>query len=274
MGFSLKGALTGGLLAGGAGALMGGAGGGLFGSQPTQQTTTQVNDPWSGIQPFLNGPGGIYPAAQQLYQSNAPTVAGFSPEQEAAFGLQTQRALSGSPLNFAAQQQNLSTINGDYLYGNPGFNAAYQAAANKIIPQVDSAFASGGRYGSGLAETAKAGALGDAFAGLYNAERGRQQNAVSMAPNLAAQDYFDYSQLADVGAQRQALAQQQLDSPFTRLQRYASVIQPGAGIGGTSTQTSPLYKNRLSGALGGALVGSQVGGPWGALIGGGLGLLA
>ena len=57
-------------------------------------------------------------------------------------------------------------LQGDYLHGGQGFNEAMDAAANDIQPRVQGAFNSAGRLNSGLAQTAMAGELSDAFAGL------------------------------------------------------------------------------------------------------------
>jgi hypothetical protein len=57
---------------------------------------------------------------------------------------------------------------------------------------------------------------------------------------------------------------------WDNLTRYASIISPGAGIGGTSTTLQPYYTNPLAGALGGALAGAQIAGMTG-LMGTGAG---
>jgi len=89
---------------------MGGKGGG-------SETSTQTNEPWAGVQPYLtdylkrgkevtNRPYNFY---------NGDTVAGFAPEQEMGFNLGTQRALAGSPTLNAANNQITDTLNGNYL---------------------------------------------------------------------------------------------------------------------------------------------------------------
>jgi len=199
------------------------------------------------------------------------TFAGFAPEQEQALNLQTQRALSGSPVTQAAQGNLASTLRGDFLAGGPGFDAAFQAASNRIIPQVSSAFGRAGRTGSGLARTAMTSALGDAFAGLFGQERGRQLQAASLAPTLASQDFLNINALADVGRQRQAMEQQSIneamarhDFPFQQLMRETGLITsliPGAG----GVQRTPTTQNRAAGILGGALAGGALLGEGGAL---------
>lgn len=68
-----------------------------------------------------------------------------------------------------------------------------------------------------------------------------------------------------------------LDAPnqynWQNLNRYASIIQPGSGIGGSSTTTAPSNTNSGASLLGGAMAGAQLGGllgvgsGWGALGG-------
>lgn len=66
---------------------------------------------------------------------------------------------------------------------------------------------------------------------------------------------------------------------WSNLGNYASIVSPGAGIGGTST-LSGGGSNPIAGGLGGALAGGAIGnslggmGGYGAAIGGGLGLLS
>lgn len=113
--------------------------------------------------------------------------------------------------------------------------------------------------------------------------QGQQRLALTgMTPQLAAQDYADINALQGVGAQVEDLsgrymednaarwdysqnaAQQNLDSYLQRIN--------GAYPGGSSTSSTPVHRNRAAGAVGGAMTGAAFG-PWGALIGGGLGAL-
>lgn len=236
----------------------------MGGGGPQDQTQTTNNAPWSVQQPYLQQG---FSEAQRLYNSGPSTVVPFSNETNQALQMQAQRAQNGSPLVGAAQNSLQNTLNGNYLFGGPGFNAAFQAAANKINPMVSSQFSGAGRLHSGLADVARTQALGDAFAGLYGQERNNQMQAASMAPQLAQQDYADINALRDVGSQREQLAQQYANEPYNRLQQYQQSIM--GNYGGTSTTTQPIYRNPLSGALGGAMAGASVGGLPGA-IGGGL----
>lgn len=286
-------------------------GGGKKGGSDTQTVTTQPPAYLQGAQrnlldqsrQYFGGPatsesgggkfGGVLgggralpaePGTAEFFPGQ--TFAGFAPEQEEALGLQAARARAGSGVSRSAQDLASSTLRGDFLTGGPGFDAAYQAAANRIIPQVSSTFGRAGRTGSGLAQTAQTQALGDAFANLYGQERGRQLTAAALSPQLAAQDYADIGALSQVGAQRQGLEQQSIneamarhDFPYQQLVRQANLlgaITPGAG----SVQEVPLQRNVGAGILGGALVGGGLAGeggplagvlpPWLSALGGGL----
>jgi hypothetical protein len=277
-----------------------GGGGSSSGSQTT--TTVQKADPWSGQQPYLSD---VFSQAQnQYYDKSTPsyypnsTVVPFSPQTQQALDLQQNRALNGSPVETAANQQLTDTLNGNYLYGGSGFNAAYNAAANQIIPQVNSMFNNSGRTNSGLAQTAMTQALSDAFAGQYGNERENQMRAEAFAPTAINQDYTDISKLADVGSQNEELSSENLQDainrynfaqnlPAAKLQEYNSLIQGTYGGTTNGEATSPLYRgNSASGILGGALggaglasklgasaAGAGIAGPWGlalGAIGGGL----
>lgn len=93
----------------------------------------------------------------------------------------------GQPLLGAAQEQLQSTLQGDFLTGGPGFDAAFQAARNQILPDVRSRFALAGRTGSGLAQAAETQALADAFAGLVERERNRQITGLGLVSPLLQQ---------------------------------------------------------------------------------------
>ena len=177
------------------------------GSKPASySTTTQSSAPWSGQQEYLttgfqrarddilNKPTEFYPNS---------TVVPFSPTSEQALGLQEQRALAGSPVVQAAQQQVQGTAQGDYLNANPYLTQAITNATQPVIerfqedivPSIQSAYSSAGRYGSGLQargeERAAQAALDQASKIAtdmsyrnYGDERGRQLQSAALAPQL------------------------------------------------------------------------------------------
>jgi len=240
---------------------------GLFDSGGTV-TTTQQSAPWSGQSPYLEW---LYGQAQNLPQQQyfpGSTVVPQSPETLQALNLQSQRALSGSPVQTAGQNMLAGTLQGDYLYGGPGFNAAFDAAQRRITPAVQGQFEGAGRFGGGLAQEAETSALSDAFAGLYGQERNRQMQGLSQVPAMAALDYADIGALSNVGQQREAFAGQQLadqmnrwnfaqQSPYQQLEAQSNVIQAGYP-GGTKSTENPYFNDVLGSLLGGALTGAGI----------------
>ena len=196
-----------------------------------------------------------------------------------------------------------STLSGSFLGPNPyltqalqpGFTQATQSYQD-AINQMRSRASAAGRYGTNealMSQEARAqGALANALtsqagqlayqnygderarqmsalglgANLYEQERARQQAAIGAAPGMAAQDYTDIAQLAQVGQtaeqyQQAALAdaiqkfnyQQQM--PYMNLQNFLSSAY-GSPAGMQTIQ--PSYSNPLAGALGAALAGKAL----------------
>lgn len=273
-------------------------------------TTVQKADPWSGVQPFLTE---AFQDASNLYNTNqlsalpymGNTVAPFSRDTQSALDFTRQRALQGSPLIGAAQQQALQTSRGDYLSGgNPylqnaisaSFRPTIEAFRDSLLPSIEARAAQSGRFGSGAmadqvgkAQDTLARNLSEqsvrAFAQNYENERGRQQQSLLLAPQLAAEDYKDAERLAAVGdiqdQRQQALINEQIarfeatrDAPYNTLSRYLTLLGSGPGGLGTSTatQSGGSRSNPLLGGLGGAAAGYSLGGPIGAGIGGLIGL--
>jgi hypothetical protein len=236
------------------------------------QNVTNSSAPWAGQQKYLTN---VFTRAQA--QSNIPqtffpnqTYASFSPQTEQALNLTEQRALAGSPVQNAANQQLQATLNGDFLHGGAGFNAALDAARNRILPDIQSRYSRGGRYGSGLGREAEARALADSFAAQYGNERENQLRAMFFAPQAAASDYRDMNALAGVGAQREGQAQSSIDEamsrhnfgqqePVDRLRQYRELIDGNFG-NQQQSQTTGFRGNRGAGILGGALAGGQLAG--------------
>jgi len=243
------------------------------GGQPST-TTVQKSDPWSGQQGYLTkgfqrAQSDILDQPRTFYEGS--TVVPYSEETEAALDLTSQRALLGSPLINQAQNQLTSTMSGDYLYGGDAFNQAVDAATRRALPAVDSQFALGGRYGSGLAQEAQARAVGDIFANQYQQERTNQLRGMLFAPQMAEQDYADFGKLAAVGAQREALTQEQIGEDIARhdfdqmeeqnrLADYMNLIQGTYGGTQSSTSMGPATsRNTGAGILGGAATGASIG---------------
>jgi hypothetical protein len=205
--------------------------------------------------------------ARELYDQGQPelypenTTIPFSQQTEDSLQGMETLARSAFGVDPAMTEYN-RTLGGDYLAGGPGFNAAYQAASDTIVPQVQSAFARSGRTNSGLAQEAQTRALGNAFASLYDNERNRQQGALGMAPGMANLAYQPAAQLLNVGRAREEQAGRDLaekigryeyeqQAPYTNLDQFLNRVQGVAPFSGsTSIQTNPLYTNRAASMLG------------------------
>ena len=241
-------------------------GGGGGGGKSTQ-TTQQQLDPT--VRPFVEY--GLQ-EAKGLYQTPGPAYYPYqtyvSPSAQTQQALQAaqNRATAGSPLVPAAQQQLQNTIQGQFLGNNPFLNQAMSGAASAAtqayqdaIQGTRSGAAKAGRYGStamfdqqSRAQQNLANALSQEAGRLmyqnYAAERGAQQAAIQQAPQMAASDYFDISQLQQVGKTAEDYQQAALDAdiaryeyganlPYTKLQSYLSAAY-GAPMGQVTTASS------------------------------------
>lgn len=278
---------------------------GLFGGSDDQKTTT-TSQPWKPLQqPLQSG----YQNLEQTWKGGAPnyypgqTVAPQNQWTQNALQAQAGRAMQGSPLNAAAQGNLTSTLQGDFLgAGNPYFQNALNAAIRPIqqqyeqtvMPGLDSTFSAAGRYGSGAHQNAAntgyqnyMTAIGDTAGNMayqnYGDERQRQMQGMAMAPGLANQDYYDINQLGASGSAMDQYNQQLINADIARhdynqnknfdwTSKYLGVLT-GNPYGSQTTTAQQPSANPFTSALGGAGLGYQLGGPWGALAGGGLGLL-
>ncbi len=175
--------------------------GGSSGSDKT--TTKQVAEPWAPQAPYLKY--GM-DEATRLYQMAGPqyypgsTVAGFSPTQQQAQQLGTQRALNGSQTmqNAEGFSNNVlgggfggdagakgfanasmygafggdagargyvnDVMGGKYLNSDPYSDQVFQNIQQQVTPAVNSQFMGSGRYGSNLHADTQTRALTEAYA--------------------------------------------------------------------------------------------------------------
>lgn len=238
----------------------GGGGGG------SSQTQNQL-DPT--VRPFVEY--GLQ-EAKGLYQTTSPeyyagqTYISPSAQTTSALNLAQQRALAGNPLLPAAQQQQQDVISGQYLNANPYFNQAIagagQAATQTYYDALNAATSGAsraGRYGSNVMQEQQnraantfANTLANKYGELaysnYGAERARQEAAAAQAPTLAAADYADIQQLANVGKMGEQYQQTALQAdidrfnfeqnkPYQKLSAYLGAAY-GAPTGTVSTTQS------------------------------------
>ena len=236
-------------------------GGGSSGG--TTSTSTEVK-PYAPAEPALNQ---ILSEAGTIY-GQGPMAAGYvPPSTQTLQGLAAQETMAN-----AANQQILNTIQGQYT--NPFLSPLIANAATDVYSNVAGQFSGAGRTPtSPLAQSAVVSQLGKqalplAFQQLER-ERNRQLQTARAVPSLTAVG----------GALEDIQAQQQL-APQMALDQYASNVLPIASGWGTNVgQQQMPAQNPVTMAAGGALTGGAMASmlgmstPWGAAIGGGMGLL-
>jgi hypothetical protein len=275
----------------------------MGGSSSTPQRTTTTTEPPAFIRPFME-----YGAQQSraLYETGGPqyyggnTVVPFSQQTEAALAGTEARAIGGSPVNQAAQNYATGILGSapTSQFGNvnnPYLDATFNKAADATQQRLQSGFAGSGRNIE-AARPAASQELGDLantiYGGAYENERNRmaedlarqrstQFGVAGLAPQIANQDYVDLNALQGVGGQVEDLAgnlmQDQAarwdfsqNAPQMNLDNYIQRIT-GSYPGQNATQTTPTYRNRGAGALGGAMAGAAAGSQiypgWGTLVG-------
>jgi hypothetical protein len=168
-----------------------------------------------------------------------------------------------------------------------------QAFSNQVLPGISSLYSKSGRLGSGAMERALSSAsegfgrsLGDITSNIagsqYQQERGLQQqaslqlaNLAQQAPSLYGQQFIPSQQLAQIGAQREAIAGQPLQEamnrfsyeqqlPYQQLSGFLSSVYgsplgsfgvPAAGIQPSTNRTTGALAGGLAGGLGGYALG-------------------
>ena len=193
---------------------------------------------------------GLYQQAGPQYYPEA-TYIPASTQTQSALQSAEQRALAGSPLVPAAQAQQLNVIQGGMLGANPFLAQAMSGAADvakqqyyDAIQGTRSGASQAGRYGSNAmfdqtsrAQQNLANALSQEAGRLmyqnYGQERGYQQQASQLAPQMAQADYADIQQLLATGKTQEDYARQALEAdigrfeygqnlPYSKLQSYLS----------------------------------------------------
>jgi hypothetical protein len=228
-----------------------------MGGKTSTQTASNTSEPWASQKPYLER---NMERAEGLYNSTGPeyfnqsTVQGFSPQQEQAFGMAANRATNGNQTMKAAEGFNQDVLGGKYS-GNPMDGQVFQNIASRVTPQVNAQFSSAGRYGSDAHTDTMTRAMTEAYAPYaaqqYNTGIDRMQQAASMAPTFAANDYQDIGALQEVGQQRQMLGQAERDDararwdynqdlPYNKLAQLQGLV--GGNYGGTTTSSQPYYK--------------------------------
>ncbi len=245
-------------------------------------TTTTATDtgPWSAQQPYLRT--GFQRAQtdvldRPLEYFPGSTVVPYSPETEAALGAQATRATEGSPLLAGAQDYTGDVLSGQYLdpSSNPFLAGVSDAVLSQVQPQVASQFSLAGRTGGSPLQAEALGrgvsrGMAPFLFGEYGRERGIMEGAAARAPGLAREDYYDPSQLAQVGAARELKSEEALSEdiarfnfgqqePTNRLAQYMNLIQGNYGGTSTGTQTAKQSANTAMIVAGTAMKAAALG---------------
>jgi hypothetical protein len=255
----------------------------------------------TAVQPFLNE--GLR-QAQELFLRQQPQMfqgqTYVSPSEQTLTALQAQEniARQQSPILGAAQGAFLQSLGGisntaagQYLNANPYQQQMMQAAtrpleqafSQQVLPGISSLYSKSGRLGSGSMERALSSAsegfgrsLGDITSNIagtqFQQERALQQaaslqlaNLAQQAPALYGQQFIPSQQLAQVGAQREAIEGQPLQEamnrfsyeqqlPYQQLSGFLSSVY-GSPLGSFGVPAPMQPANRTTGALAGGLAG-------------------
>lgn len=155
-----------------------------------------------------------------------------------------QTGTQGFQLPSEAMETLRATAGGDYLYGGPQQQAFVDASVRSAMPGINSAFGTANRGGGGLYNAAIGQAGVDAFAGLFNQERGRQMQAAELLPKMQSMPL--------------ALQQQLLDSASLLPSRFSPLF--GQTNTGTSVgQTAGTSREEMEGKSQSSSSSSSVG---------------
>lgn len=246
----------------------GGSGGG--GTTIVQSSAQQNAQPWSEQQNYLKT---LFSEADKLRQTGGPqyfpgqTLATPSPYSGQAIDLTAQRALQGSPITGAAEQQTTDTLQGKYLdpSSNPWLNATFNQGADQLENRFRTAWGGSdvnpGSSGMNQAALGKSQAdlATQIYGGNYANERMNQQRALALAPQTANMGYTDLAQLSQAGAAQEQQGQKSINDqisrynyeqnlPYLNLQNYGKLVSGDYGGTATSTQQTPYFNSGLGSA--------------------------
>ena len=263
---------------------------------------TNVSGPPAYAQPYHTAAlrAGANLASRPYQPYPGPQIGGFTPEQNMGLNAMAMRGMQGSPVDAAAQQQAVDTMQGKYL--NPQTNPAMQNLIDYNQRQVMANYGAqlGRNFGNSGVQEVVGDAMQRAATPIYESERGRQMATMGMSPALSNVDYRDIQGVLGAGDARQGMAQRQMDLPAQQWMAAQGYPQQqlgtlGSALGfsggyGTKTSPNPYQSNPAANAIGlgtlgymggtslasGALAGSAMApyAPWlGAALGAGAGLL-
>jgi hypothetical protein len=150
------------------------------------------------------------------------TVAQLNPYQTGAYDAIAQRAYQGSPVSDAASSELTKTLSGGYLNNNPYLDDTVRRAQGDVMQGFAPIEARSGSFGNSGVQQSIGRALGDVSSQIrgtdYANERNRMTSAISQAPQIANQDYFDAERLLQAGQGYQSQQQANLSDTYRRFQ--------------------------------------------------------
>ena len=166
--------------------------------------TTQRTEPW---EPAQNALKSVIPESANLYQGGLDFF--------------RNRANQGNPLYEGASGTLGSLLSGDTL--DVTKSPAWGSLVGGVQDAVNSQFSQFGRTGSPAHQGVMTSELGKLAGGLWNQERDRQMQGISMAPGV-----YDFGNAG-------------LDDLWQNLARYSEMARGIGGMGGTTAapNTSP-----------------------------------
>ena len=237
----------------------------MGGGDDDKSTTSTNIPPWA--QPYAEN---YLKQAQQVADLpynpyTGQSVAQLNNFQTGALNSQAQRAIQGSAVNGAAQNEVTKTLQGGYLNNNPYLDSIIDRAQGDVVRNSAGMEARSGSFGNSGLQQNTARQMGDISSqirgGDYANERNRMSNAVSQSPMIANQDYVDINALRNSGDafrnQEQANLTDQ-ENRFNEARNYPKdqLGTLGRAIGfnfGSTSSTSGPKSNPWAQALGAAL---------------------
>lgn len=244
----------------------------MGGSSSGGSQTTRLEPPKYQL-PYLERGLGY---AQNQFNTGGTPVVPFAGETERGLTGITDMATAGNPITGNANNLASQTLSGGFLGSNPYLDQTFNQAALATQNQLASQFAGSGRNieaSQGLRSQQLNDLATNIYGGAYDAERNRQNQVLGMSPQLGQAAYTDFDRLIGVGGAREGLAQEYASAPGRNLDEFLGRVSGNMG----QTSTTPQYRNRAAGAIGGGMFGAQLGNqlgngnPWATGIGGLLG---
>jgi hypothetical protein len=200
-----------------------------------------------------NLPDWLQPGMEYAMDEARTAYDNYQPNETAMQGYQNIADMQAADIPGLQEAQDYYTrlMNGDYLYGGDAFNAAQEAAYNRIAPQVQSAF--GLANGSAaLGQKQLTELLGDSFALQYGQERQLQNQGLGYAGDMAQLAYLPDQMRIEAGLGMQGLEEKGLNDYINRM----TGIADASGYSETSEQ--PWFENDLADILGTVTTGADL----------------